>query len=383
MNVLFVSHVSNKLGAARSLLDLLVGLKAKNVTPYVVLPGSGPIEAELERHTIPYRIIPMRSWASRRRSVIKWLGRNALNIFAAFRLKRCIRVWGIDIVYTNSSVVPSGAFAALLAHKPHIWHIREFGEEDYGLSFDWGARRTRLTVHRLSNRIVLISHALATKYRRLVPSSKFRVIYDAVHLPGHISTQSAPIGKRGEGSLKMAIVGLIHPGKGQMDAILAVAELVRQGRDVTLDVVGDGQRAYLSQLKEAVDLYELNDRVIFTGYIDNPYMNMMKNDVILVCSRSEALGRVTIEANLLARPVIGARSGATAELVKDGFNGLLYEPGDHHDLARQIADLMDGKFEISKMGKNGKEWAQRQFSIERCSDEVYQALSEVYSSVYS
>ena len=55
-----------------------------------------------------------------------------------------------------------------------------------------------------------------------------------------------------------------------------------------------------------------------------------------MCSRAEAFGRVTVEAMKLGLPVIGAARGATPELVRDGWNGLLYAHGDANELAGKI-----------------------------------------------
>jgi len=49
MKVLFISHVSNKLGAARSLLDLMDGLSQKGVKCYVIMPSDGPLAEELKK----------------------------------------------------------------------------------------------------------------------------------------------------------------------------------------------------------------------------------------------------------------------------------------------------------------------------------------------
>jgi glycosyltransferase involved in cell wall biosynthesis len=56
----------------------------------------------------------------------------------------------------------------------------------------------------------------------------------------------------------------------------------------------------------------------------------------LMCSRSEAFGRVTVEYLRRGRPVIGTRSGGTPELTEDGVTGLLYDPGDIEALADHI-----------------------------------------------
>src|SRR5690606_28010068 len=106
----------------------------------------------------------------------------------------------------------------------------------------------------------------------------------------------------------------------------------RQGVDVELEIVGDGRESYGATLRAIVDELNVGDRVRFAGYQDDPFPLMKAADAVLVCSTAEAFGRVTVEAFLAGRPVIGAASGGTAELIEQG-GGLTYTPGDVDGLA--------------------------------------------------
>jgi len=377
MKVLFISHVSNKLGAARSLLDLMDGLLQKGVQCYVIMPREGPMLKELENRGIEYSIIPFKNWASKGSSLWRRVVRCGFNLLfsLAIAVKAC--AWKADVLYTNSSVTPVGALAAFLLRKPHIWHIREFGQEDYALSFDSGEWLSKKLIGWLSFRVIVISEALKTRYVQYISSTKIQMIYDAVQLERGLCID--PKTKQGGDKRSvpvLVIVGLLHPGKGQLDAVLAVGDLIKQGVQVKLRVVGDGDPGYLKQLKQAVVQNGIGEYIEFTGYVDNIVPIMNSADMILVCSRSEAFGRVTVEGMLCGKPIIGARSGATPELIKEGFNGLLYEPGNYQDLAKKIKYLIDHPGEAKQMGTNGFEWASKQFTIEKCASQVFDILQE-------
>ncbi len=62
-------------------------------------------------------------------------------------------------------------------------------------------------------------------------------------------------------------------------------------------------------------------------------------NTLVMGNTNEAFGRVTVEALTAGRPVVGANSGGTAELVHHGVDGLLFRPGDAADLARCLARL--------------------------------------------
>jgi glycosyltransferase involved in cell wall biosynthesis len=162
-----------------------------------------------------------------------------------------------------------------------------------------------------------------------------------------------------------------------MDAVKAVAELKRRGVNVVLTLVGSGEPVYLTSLRTSISTLGIDDRTQLTGFVDNPTSIVQASEVLLMCSRSEAFGRVTIEAMKVGRPVIGARSGATLELVKEGFNGVLYAPGDPVDLAEKIEFMAMNRESAKRMGCNGRQWAMERFSVERYTNEVLTVLSKV------
>jgi glycosyltransferase involved in cell wall biosynthesis len=70
------------------------------------------------------------------------------------------------------------------------------------------------------------------------------------------------------------------------------------------------------------------------------------------------------------KPVIGARSGGTPEIVRDETDGLLYEPCNPPDLARKIRFLCEHPEAAARMGASGRERAQSEFSLERYGDRM-------------
>jgi glycosyltransferase involved in cell wall biosynthesis len=137
--------------------------------------------------------------------------------------------------------------------------------------------------------------------------------------------------------------------------------LSRRGFAAQLAIVGSGpDRKSLEALAKAEGVQE---NVFLTGFLRDPISVMEAADVILVCSRIEGFGRVTVEAMRLEKPVIAAASGGTLELVRDGFNGLLYEPGNPEQLADKLLLLAQSPSLRMKLGRNGRYWAQR-FSLE-------------------
>jgi glycosyltransferase involved in cell wall biosynthesis len=115
--------------------------------------------------------------------------------------------------------------------------------------------------------------------------------------------------------------------------------------------------------------------VRFTPFTPDPLARLGDADVALMCSSSEAFGRVTVEAMKLGRPVIGADAAGTAELVRDGWNGLLYPAGDPAALAVCIERLHGDRPFLRALGAQAREWSCATFTPARYGDGLLQAFT--------
>jgi len=180
---------------------------------------------------------------------------------------------------------------------------------------------------------------------------------------------------------RCALVGALLAGKGQEDAIQAIDLLKRAGLDVEVVLVGDGPSQYRRRLEDLVVSSDLQGRVHFTGRVPDSSPAMQSSDVVLMCSRSEAFGRVTIEGMLAGKPVIGTRGGATPELIEDGVTGLLYDFGNPKELSDRIRRLYDDPSLARSLGHNAKTWATQHFLSDESSEQLFSVLKSVLTPV--
>jgi len=71
---------------------------------------------------------------------------------------------------------------------------------------------------------------------------------------------------------------------------------------------------------------------------------------LILPSRSEGMGRVIVEAFCRARPVVASRVGGIPDLVQDGVNGLLVEPGKTDALAAAMVKLLTDRELAQQLG---------------------------------
>lgn len=362
------------------MVDLIDALTQRGVESRVVVPETGYVTRALQPRAVPYVVYRYRQW-TRDRPLPWWdrfLKKPLVHVLRGAKLSHLIRGWQCHIIITNTLTVCEGALAAKILRLPHITYVREFGDLDHGLHFEFGARPSMRLLGLLSTRVVFNSAALARHYRHEVPAARSRIVYNAVSvfeapMPGP-REQSPAL----EATLSCVLVGHLAPGKGHEDAIRAIADLASRGIRVRLKLVGGtGPADYAARLRRLIDSLGVSQLIEMVGHVPDPGRFFVQADVALMCSRMEAFGRVTVEAMKHGTPVIGARSGGTAEIIHDGFNGYLYTPGDARGLAERIERLARDREGMRRMGARARRFANETFTMERYGREFLGLLREV------
>lgn len=332
LRLAFITHYTELYGANLSMLNLIEGLAALGVESGVICPDRGDLLAVLTNRNIPVAQLPFEWWVSTHRTARGAAGRMIRNVRNLPSITRQIRQWKANMVYSNSSVFSVGALAAMELELPHIWHLREFGDRDYGLRPDAGTQLSRLAFGSAAATIC-VSHALQRAKLGATPRANAHVIYNGV------ATQSTFDKRRilahaqhdRQQPFTFALVGRFRESKGQAIAIRALASGAAPLRNARLLLVGGsgetGDQTYFDRCRSLATELGVGDRVEFWGYIPDPERAFLAADAVLMCSSNEAMGRVTAEAMSACRPVIGFDGGGTTELIDHGRTGLLYRGG--------------------------------------------------------
>ena len=380
MNILFVAHegAENFNGASRSLLGLITRLVDKHNISVVIPKSGGMLEKELKAINCRVYVIEYHWWTVQKsKMLIKWLKSLLFwkfiycfkNKKAIYKISKIIKDDKIDIVHSNSSVINVGAESAYRCKVPHVWHLREFQQEDFNMHNLCRYKYFVRSYKEHANAAIAISKAIKNKFSSMIPSDKIRVIYNGIDLYPHIEKKSDSDDK-----FKVLLTGRISEAKGTDIAVAALKELHLRGySDIELYLAGSGN------IDEVVsDWKEYESNIHLTGQVDDMFALRKEMDVEILCSKAEAFGRVTAEAMSAGIPVIGTNSGGTPELIKDGYNGFLFSTDNYSELANKIELLYKNKDMKLLMGENAYKYANDFFSIERCVSEFESYLTEVY-----
>lgn len=377
MKVLFVTHdARDQYGATRSLLNLLEGLGKLDVSGIVVAPEDGQLRQSLRFQHFAFHVSPYSWWMSRNQSFWGKCERAARNLRGGLSVARIAMRHRVQAIYTNSLVTPVGFLASRVTRLPHVWHLREFGDLDHGLTADCGTKLQAALVCR-SQAIICVSQAVK-QHTCGRDCGRAQVIYNGVkHRRDFDTLRQRRTGRsRGHGVFRFLIVGRLCEGKNQLEGIEALSRLRALGCNATLQLVGHGDREYVSRCQGAVEAYRLGDSVEFCGYRADAVDVMTGGDALIMCSRNEGMGRVTVEAMGVGLPVIGYAAGGTLELVEAGVNGLLYS-GGASDLARCMEKCVLNPAWADRLGDQAWNIARDKYSIERCSSEVHAVLGRL------
>lgn len=376
-NILVVAHEHMLNGASKSLLNLMDELKEKCNFIVIVAYDYGLFLDELRKRNLKVYYVPFERWVKFKDERFKeekrkWILKdNKRNQKLAKDISKLLKIEKLDLIYSNTSVVDLGYRISKILNIPHIWHIREFGEDDFSMYPLCSKRKYFKKIGDKNNTLICISKAVANKFRGKVKDSQINIIYNGVDKK-HIKNKKT-FTKDSKEKLICLQAGMINKTKGQDITIKAVEELYNEGyRQIELWLAGTGSLEELGITNVSKKKW-----LKVLGQIDNVDEVRKEVNIEIVSSKKEAFGRITVEAMMGQIPVIGTNSGGTKELIEDNETGLLYTAGDYKELKEKIKYFCENRKEIERMGKNAYKYSKDYFKIERCANEVFEVFEKV------
>lgn len=103
-----------------------------------------------------------------------------------------------------------------------------------------------------------------------------------------------------------------------------------------------GRGSYLAELQSQIDIEGLSDLVHLAGFVSDADLRdlLHRAGCGVIPSLYEPFGIVALESMASGAPTIVARTGGLAEIVDGTGAGLLFEPGNHHELADRIEQVL-------------------------------------------
>ncbi len=293
-------------------------------------------------------------------------------------LRACLLFWWLVIgrkivhihVSQKGSLYRKAFFLAFskILNKKVIVHL-------HAADFDAFEKRLAKAVSRrlFSSADVVI--ALSDRWKeficKIAPEANVKVIHNPCSIPSDNSV------KKTDGNI-ILFSGRLVARKGFSDLIKAMPIILRQVPDAKLFFAGHGNIDEGQKLARELGVL---DNVKFLGWVTGREKEGLLNRTTVFClpSYGEGVPMSMLEAMSFRIPVVVTPVGGILDVVKDGDNGILVDPGDIESVANGIIKLLDSKELQGTYSQRAFEMVRREFWPEVISEKlraVYVELSK-------
>ena len=312
------------------------------------------------------------------------------DVQSARHLARLIREIRPQILHTHTAKAGAIARAAAVlagdARPPIVLHTFH----GHVLKGYFGPGRTAFFRHlervlaRASDVLVAVSPEVRDDLVELgvAPRKKFAVVRLGIPLAERLGGPGAELDyRRLYGIPEDAfVVGWVGRMTGVKDTG-AVLEILRATRDLGVDavlcMVGDGpEREGLEQRAQELGIVR---HTYFAGYQPDVAGYDRLFDAFVLPSVNEGTPVSAIEALASGTPVVANLVGGVPDVIRDGVDGFLVDPGDTGAAGQRLAELARDPGLRAALGEAGRERVLARYSVERLVDDVdrlYRSLLE-------
>ena len=280
-------------------------------------------------------------------------GPRAANLGWLRRLRRLVREREIDLVHTHMPLPAACARVALPGRRPAFVHTEHNMWGRYRPPTRWANAAT----YRRNARAIAVSDGVAASIRSSVP---VEVVVHGTDPRLVVRGPAARAAARAEldlpaDALVVGTVGNFTAKKDQATLLRAVAELSPAGRDVVAVLVGLGPLE--QELRALAVELGIGGRVRFPGSRDDVFALLPAFDVFVLSSRFEGLPIALLEAMATGVAPVATRVGGIPEVITDGQDGLLVDPGDPATLAGALDRVLVDDALRDRLGSHARDRA--------------------------
>lgn len=379
MNIVFLHSASDLYGSGKILVDVVNIAVNKGNKCWVILPDVGELNECFKELGVPVIISDV--GIIRRKYLNLWgmINRLLRIIKSQHILFKLIKKENIDLVYSNTIAVLSGAFISKVLKRRHIWHIHEILLEP-----KYFVKLMAFLLNKFSSYCIVVSRAVESHWLSLgVSQEKIRLIYNSINVKD-FELNGGNLRDELKIPPKTKLVGMIarvHHWKGQ-DYFLEIAyRLKKEINDIKFVMVGDAFPGYeylYENINELKNKYYLEESVLDLGFRRDIANILAGLDIfILPSTLPDPLPTTVLEAMAAGKAVVATDHGGATEMVDNNITGLLIPYNNADKACEMILNLLKNKNTVLAMGKEGTERVKRMFSPAVFENNISQLFKEI------
>jgi glycosyltransferase involved in cell wall biosynthesis len=155
--------------------------------------------------------------------------------------------------------------------------------------------------------------------------------------------------------------------KGLFTLLKCWEQVCKEHVNASLLLVGGGSLDIYNcedDLRDYVQRNNLQDCVSFIGEVQDVSPYLQAADIFVFPTEKEAFGISLIEAMACGLPVISTHVGGLKDIIVHEWNGLIFQPGDAHELKHAISALLDDSSLIPELRQKALETIKKSYSVE-------------------
>lgn len=383
MKILYVNHYGKTIsGAERVMLNLASELMKRPGVELEALCPAGVLKDELEALGTP---VTAAEFVKPKRTADPafWGSAAAAGAGVWRKLFSLLRNGRFDVLFSNSYV--GHLYSCLPARAAGVKTV--FHSHDMLKPLEVNRWAVRFA-SKNADSVIAVSDAVRDNFIGLgAEPAKIVTVLNGIDQAAFDRRATAglekPLPRKTDDELFVTIVGQVGFLKGQHTFVEAAIEILRTRKyQVKFLLVGDvmdrTEKNYMEELRGKALESGVGDGLVFTGYRTDVPAVLTASDILVHASASlDSCPMAVIEYLYSGKPAVASRIGGVPELITDGENGLLFEPGDAEGLRSVIVRLLEDPGLREKLGAAARRRALARHSLKAQVDAVMAVLNTV------
>jgi glycosyltransferase involved in cell wall biosynthesis len=196
--------------------------------------------------------------------------------------------------------------------------------------------------------------------------------------PIALSTMAVSHDRPESGTRTVLFLGLLIPTKGLSDLVQAAETVGKRALNVHFAICGEGPER--QNLQRLIDEMGLSETVSLVGWVEDSAKTtwLTESYIFVLPSYKEGMPVAILEAMAFGLPVVSTRIAAIPEIIQEGKEGFLVEPGDIEGLSDRVIRLLEDKELWRAMSVNAQQKV-KEYSATRIADQwihLYDSLTD-------